>query len=284
MKNKKTAEFQQKYLILPILLLLFLFIFLSFLNTFGTKTKQMATHETCKKSVQIKAGIQQGIGKVISTTTEELEGAIDIAKIMVGAMAGAVSGALIPVSYFSIIGGVIGALSAEGVDFNTAQSEGLSCMTTPVLLKGDKQEIMKQMANEMYYCFDQFGRCEYQGIFGEEQEKYCFTCSILAFEKEPEITSQEFQEYLNTTIVYGENLYYSDIFAGCGSKNCHKNSENLENTFSQTLEFKKDSPYAIFFTSNEEQEDADCGISLVEYNSENLSELCTFIYMSIEKE
>ncbi len=123
-------------------------------------------------------------------------------------------------------------------------------------LKGsdeDRKETMKKaMADEIYYCWNQFGEGKLD-LFGGPK-KYCSVCSVLTFKDQgTELNGYEFYSYLMKTYVPDkelarEGITYFDYMQGYQKKGAFdpnillKNKQELEQTKMET-----NSAYAVVF-------------------------------------
>lgn len=244
MLNKKSQEIARKWLIIPIVILLTLVILLFFINELKESSSDLTNQEACKRSVQ---------AKEFSTG---FSGAIEE--------------------------------SFQGL-FHSPDEADLKCTTeTEEIDLSNKEEIMKNLADELYSCYDMFNRCETENIFGSDGEKYCFICSVISFDnKELVITESEMQDYLDTKIVFGENgLSYSDVFAGCSYYGCAKEYGINPGETSNPKDYDTSKKYSTVFHVNEElsSRGGSCGVVLIEHNSQEYSQFCSYIYTSLTEE
>ncbi len=128
--------------------------------------------------------------------------------------------------------------------------------TKSISIKGNeeqkKAELQRIMADEIYYCWNQFGEGKLD-IFGGAK-KYCSICSVISFkENTPEMNGFEFYSYLikNTvpnTELSQQGVTYFDYMQGRSKKGemdpnlLLKNSEGL-----RQIKFEQDSSYSVIF-------------------------------------
>ncbi len=76
----------------------------------------------------------------------------------------------------------------------------INCPTQDITLKGNEEELKRKIIEEMWTCWDNFGRGEYE-LFSASTEKFCVVCSNLEFDrtvKEKEIEIKDFSDYIKS--------------------------------------------------------------------------------------
>ena len=294
MKNNKSGDIKSlnNWMIGSVILIMFLVIMNGYMDGFAKGSDEYLNYQTCKMSVQTKIASNNLIDSIKPLAdfirAGEVAENIDVVSIFVESFKGGVAGAALG-PYGIATGQLIGAVneidSQNLLHSPQLELEDINCITDGNVLKGNKNKILKEIADGMYYCFTQFGSCD-GNPFGTNPEKYCFTCSFLAFEEDQDFSEQDLQRYLDTKLAPHEKLYYSDLFAGCTSLNCHQQDGVIEPFEGEVINYKKDTPYAIFFNLEKlqsSQEIGYCEVIFTEYTVDELQNLCTYIYMSTEE-
>ena len=97
------------------------------------------------------------------------------------------------------------------IDCPTKRFDGLDEKNHFPKLGGSHEELKKQIADEMYYCWDNYGRGELD-LFVDKDQKFCAYCSYIEFEEE-EILLYNFLDYLMTTKTPKRDKTYFDFFS-----------------------------------------------------------------------
>ncbi len=130
------------------------------------------------------------------------------------------------------------AFNIQGIEF----VKNINCPTQYKILKGDEDKLKKQIADEMWQCWDNFGQGKYE-LFDPKTEKFCVICFVLEFEDKNE-KIDDFVDYLINAPFKGKeyNSYY-EAFTGYTS-NPVKTEETPEN-FNDAIDTSK--KYAVSF-------------------------------------
>ena len=83
----------------------------------------------------------------------------------------------------------------------------INCPTRKLTLSGDEDLLKKQVADEMYRCWDNYGRGELN-LFPEKDKKFCAYCSHINFENN-DLVLYDFMKYLTEEKTpKGDMTYY----------------------------------------------------------------------------
>lgn len=93
-------------------------------------------------------------------------------------------------------------------------SKKLDCPTEYITIKGSNQDVMKrQLADQMYDCWDKMGQNKIQLWGDTEGEKFCIICSVVDF-KDKKNTMEDFTNYLATHKPAYNSKTYFELFNG----------------------------------------------------------------------
>lgn len=130
------------------------------------------------------------------------------------------------------------AFNVQGIEF----VKNINCPTQYKILKGDEDKLKKQIADEMWQCWDNFGQGKYE-LFDPKTEKFCVICSVLEFEDKNE-KIDDFVDYLiNAPFKGSEYNSYYEAFTGYATQ-----PEKIEETpehFNDAIDTSK--KYAVSF-------------------------------------
>ncbi|MDP2750187.1 MAG: hypothetical protein Q8O89_05120 [Nanoarchaeota archaeon] len=99
----------------------------------------------------------------------------------------------------------------------------IDCPTEYITLKGKEKTLKKQVADQIYECWNKMGRNELQ-LYDDTKDKFCFVCSVIDF-KDKEMTLTDFITYEAENKPYGEDQSYFYLFTGREGKDVIDPSE-----------------------------------------------------------
>ncbi|MCK5107992.1 MAG: hypothetical protein KAQ83_04660, partial [Nanoarchaeota archaeon] len=190
-KKRGSAE---SWMVYTGIILIVLVIFGIFIKDWGLNMKKEQRIQQCKRSVDFR-----NIGDQIEFIENQIESpssAINTAiRITTGVVAytvtAVVAGAIITVSGGTAtplvimgIGALAGGTSAiflaptaDDLLIGSPEDVELKCVTESNKINSrDKQEILNEISEEMYICYNMFGLGKYDNIFGPNGKRYCFIC------------------------------------------------------------------------------------------------------------
>ena len=130
------------------------------------------------------------------------------------------------------------AFNVQGIEF----VKNINCPTQYKTLEGDEEKLKKQIADEMWMCWDNFGQGKYE-LFDAKTEKFCVVCSVIEFEDKNE-KIEDFVDYLINAPFKGKDYKtYYEAFTGYATQP-EKIEETPEN-FNDAIDTSK--KYAISF-------------------------------------
>lgn len=176
--------------------------------------------------------------------------------------------------------------TADEILKGNAEDVELNCFTESKKITSNKKEIAyKEIANEMYICYDMFGKGKYDNIFGPNGMNYCFTCSIISFKnKDLTLNRAELSYYLITHSPQGSDLRYSDIFAGCSYLGCSYEGIEIEEPeeFHSDFDFKTNQDFAILYLASDFDSGNSASVVFIPYNFQEIRYFCNYVYMGKE--
>jgi len=86
----------------------------------------------------------------------------------------------------------------------------IKCPSRELELNGNDDEMKKQLANEMSFCWKAFGRGKYE-LF-QESKTYCHVCSYITADQTVKL--EEFEKFLLETRMKRSKLTYADYLSG----------------------------------------------------------------------
>ncbi len=98
----------------------------------------------------------------------------------------------------------------QNIEFADAE---INCPVKNLTLSGDKESLKKQIADELYRCWDNYGRGELELFYNKGTKRYCSICSHIVFENE-ELYLENFTTYLVETKTPKGDMYYYDFLTG----------------------------------------------------------------------
>jgi hypothetical protein len=304
MKNKKASV--ESWMVFVAVILITLIILAIFIKDWGTTMNREQRIQTCKRSVQFR-GIEERLDIIqdqLESPTSILNEAINtgirgvtgvVAYVATGVVASAVitatGGAATPL----VIAG-ISTLAAGGSAFFLAPTSDtilvgdstdikLNCFTEEKNIKKESQQaIISEIADEMYTCYDMFGRNNYENIFGPDGKSYCFICSIVSFKEDLEIPQTDVINYLAEHSPKGQDLTYADIFAGCDYRGCSSESEEeieIDNPMEETY-FDLSEDHVVLYVAHDFNNNHKTFSVFMPYTFQKMRHVCDYVYMGKE--
>ena len=86
----------------------------------------------------------------------------------------------------------------------------LNCPTKYKTITGDEEKIKEAIAEEMWTCWDNFGRGQYE-LFEASKEKFCVVCSVISFDERARnrvVEVQGISEYIASKKVFGDRSLF----------------------------------------------------------------------------
>lgn len=176
--------------------------------------------------------------------------------------------------------------TAEELLFGNPEDVDLKCSTESNKINSNKKDqIYKEIADNMYTCYDMFGKGEYDNIFGPNGRDYCFICSIVSFKKDDQVLNRaEFSYYLITHTPRNGELSYSDLFAGCDYRGCSQEDIDIEEPeqYHSDFDFITDQDYAIIYNAHDFDMGNSASVIFMPYEFEQVRYFCDYVYISEE--
>jgi len=132
--------------------------------------------------------------------------------------------------------------NVQGMDF----AKEINCPTQYKTLKGDEEQIKKQIAEEMWTCWDNFGQGKYE-LFSATTDNFCAICSVIDFDKtakEGNIEINNFEEYIKSRRVLQSNSLVEKMM-GIKHEELMFNPESMP-TIEYNIDTEKE--YSVVFT------------------------------------
>ncbi len=92
-------------------------------------------------------------------------------------------------------------MNVQGIDI----VKELNCPTKRVTISGDEEEIKEEIAEQMWTCWDNFGRGQYE-LFEASKEKFCVVCSVISFDERARnrvVEINDIAEYIASKKAFG---------------------------------------------------------------------------------
>ena len=132
--------------------------------------------------------------------------------------------------------------NVQGMDF----IKEINCPTQYKILKGNEDQLKKQIVEEMWTCWDNFGQGQYE-LFSATTDNFCVVCSVLEFDrkvKEENIEIKDFENYIKSRRTLQSNSLIEKMM-GTNHEELVFNSGNIPKI---EYNLDTDEDYAVVFT------------------------------------